>query len=105
MRLCRGSDATNNVAEWAGLWHGLRWVWEHHPGVRQLQIFGDSKLVTDQLNRALGCKQEHLREYRDKCLALLEGIDWSAQLVRRDANQEADQLTRDKYEQIVAVRR
>jgi ribonuclease HI len=97
---CRGPGATNNVAEWAGLKYGISWIRQHRPEVHQLRIVGDSMLVIRQLNRTLGCRKPHLQHYRDECLALLQGIHWLAEWVAREANQEADALTRVKYQEI-----
>jgi ribonuclease HI len=90
---CRGPGATNNVAEWHGLWAGLRSL--AAKGWRgRLQILGDSQLVLLQLNRLWRCHKERLRQYRDQCLALLEGIEWRAVWIPREQNAEADALSR-----------
>jgi ribonuclease HI len=93
--VCRGPAATNNVAEWHALLQALRFLAEC--GWRgKLQIYGDSRLVLNQLNGRWKCHKEELRRCRDACLALLAGVRWRASWVPREENAEADALARTR---------
>lgn len=94
-----GPLATNNFAEYCALGFGLRWIADHKPALDELTIFGDSKLVIEQLNKRWNCNAEHLIKLRDRCFELLKLIDkpWSAQWIGRDFNSEADALSRRAY--------
>ena len=91
-----GPLATNNVAEWCALGFGLKAARETVKG--KLLIRGDSQLVIRQLNGEWKMKAEHLRPYRARCLALLEGLDWFAEWVPREENEIADAVGRRIYQ-------
>ena len=91
-----GAGMTNNVAEWAAVERGLRWLANNRPaGMTRLVIRGDAQLVQKQLTSAWGCKSAPLAEARDRCLALLDalGVARAAEWVPRERNAEADALT------------
>lgn len=91
--VCKGAGATNNVAEWAGVMNAIKHVVESgHKG--PIEIYGDSKLVINQLNGQWKCKKEHLQPYLQESLKLLEGRVWSASWIPREKNQEADDLSK-----------
>jgi ribonuclease HI len=91
--VCRGPGATNNVAEWHALWRALQFLaargWQG-----QLRIYGDSRLVINQLTGRWRCHKGHLRRYRDACLNLLRRMDWRASWIPREQNEEADELSK-----------
>jgi ribonuclease HI len=91
--VCRGEGATNNIAEWHALLYALRFLagrnWQG-----RLRIYGDSQLVIKQLTGRWKCRKEALRQCRDTCLGLLSGMDWRANWIPREANGEADALSR-----------
>lgn len=105
----RGDGMTNNVAEWAALTFALRYLasikWRG-----SLAIYGDSKVVLDQLvGKYRSCKP-HLRVWRDECRKILNncrcrskvfqakcrcvGWEWSAAWIPREDNTECDQRSR-----------
>lgn len=86
-------EGTNNIAEWAGLVRGLRYVREHHPACT-IEIFGDSQLVIRQLIGQYACNKDHLKPYLKEARELLEGMNWTATWVRRDKNSRADELSK-----------
>lgn len=99
---------TNNVAEWYALGCGLAAVRDRaavsHAGgpPDALRIFGDSRLVVNQLAGLFACNAPHLRALRDRCLSILKGIDplpgwWQAEWVPRAQNGAADALSRRAY--------
>jgi ribonuclease HI len=91
--VCSGEGATNNLAEWNGVLRGVRHVksldWN---GI--LLIRGDSQLIIYQLTGKYQCKNEALRVCLDECLELLTGLDWRAEWIRREENEEADRLSK-----------
>lgn len=97
----RGPRATNNVAEWSAVEHGLRAAAGLRP--ESLEIHGDSQLVINQLTGRWRMHAVHLRPYRDRCLGLLKGIDWQARWVPREENEAADALSRKAYTQALAA--
>jgi ribonuclease HI len=93
-----GQGMSNNVAEWTGLMVGLEYVKRFAPDASAVSIFGDSKLVIEQVNRRWRCKQRHLVKLRDKCWEMLEeledrGVTWTAVWIPREQNSDADALT------------
>jgi len=91
---CEGEGATNNVAEYAGLYHGLKYLVESGQ-TSLIEIIGDSQLVINQVNKTWKCKKEHLQEYLAKVHKLLDSFDnWSAKWVPREENSEADTLSK-----------
>jgi len=93
----RGPDATNNVAEWSALLYGLRAAAALRP--ESLEIRGDSQLVINQLTGSWRMNAAHLRAYRDRCLDLLHGCQWTARWVSRGQNEAADALSWLAYEE------
>lgn len=103
--VANGPSATNNLAEYSALGLALKSLVESD-AVKQehavsLSIYGDSKLVIEQINGRWQCKQMHLIRLRDRCLELLEklGIEWEATWIPREENERADALSRVAYEQ------
>jgi ribonuclease HI len=86
--------ATNNVAEYRALLHGIGRAREL--GARELELVGDSELVVRQVNGDYRVKDPALRELHDRVHAALAGFDrWSIRHVRREANAVADQLVNE----------
>ena len=100
--ICRGPKATNNVAEWAALTAGIAWVKKHHPAAK-VRIKGDSQLVINQLNEVYACRKDHLLPFLHACQKFLLGTDWDAIWVPRGENEDADQLARNKYKEIIST--
>ena len=53
--------ATNNVAEYEALIHGLRIA--ASLGIKRLLAYGDSKVITQQVNKDWECSQEKMDAY------------------------------------------
>lgn len=89
-----GENATNNTAEFSGLIKGLEYLVENNI-FEKLEIFGDSKLVINQLNGEWKCKQEHLKILLNKVKFLLESFEsWEATWIPREENYLADSLSK-----------
>lgn len=95
--VCEGQGATNNVAEWAAVEAAILAAKEVLGPGDQLQLLGDSALVVNQLAMRWKCNKDYLRAYRDRCLALLYGLDWTVQWIPREQNEDADELSKSVY--------
>lgn len=70
---------TNNVAEWLALKCALMWLGSvKHKERHSLKIFGDSKLVINQLTGSWKVKNKNLAELKEHCLHYLQGFAWVA---------------------------
>lgn len=88
---------TNNTAEWGGLYAALQWIEASHMRIRLLDIYGDSKLVVEQLTGKMRCKKDHLKQFREMCQALLNKLPverWVIQWIPRKENGMADDLSK-----------
>jgi hypothetical protein len=66
-------ECTNNQAEYKALLSGLEVLLDL--GVREVEIFSDSKLVVQQIRGESQCLDGVLNEYQEKCLELLGALD------------------------------
>jgi ribonuclease HI len=84
-------QATNNVAEYAGLIAALTLAQRH--GVASLTVFSDSQLLVRQVEGTYKVKAPHLVPIFLKVLQLRQALP-SCQIrhVRREENREADRL-------------
>lgn len=90
--VCRGEDATNNVAEWSALLYGLRYLKSvQYKGY--LKIYGDSQLVINQINGKYKVNQK-LQKFYVECKDLLNELDWNATWIERDKNKRCDELSK-----------
>lgn len=101
-----GAGATNNVAEYYGLGHGLRSILEARLNPESLEIRGDSQLVIRQLTGQWACHKPHLAALRDRCLELLKalGCEWTATWIPRNENSPADGLSVKAWEEATGQR-
>jgi len=83
--------ATNNVAEYQGLIHGLRYALKR--GARRVRVFSDSELVVRQVNGMYRVKHPDMIPLHREATTLLRRFE-SAEVshVRREQNREADRL-------------
>jgi len=93
----KGSAMSNNVAEYAGVLHVLKYLSCRPPG--RVTIHGDSKLVINQLNgRWRICKGLYLPTAIEakELLAYLHGLGWEINLcwIPRAQNEECDALSK-----------
>jgi ribonuclease HI len=91
-----GQGMSNNVAEYEGLRHALRYAARHDwLGVA---VRGDSKLTVEQVSGRWGVKAAHLQPYVEECQALLQALGGSLAWVPREQNARADELSRQAYD-------
>lgn len=96
---CHGEGATNNVAEYAGLKHGLQYIIQEKL-TKEVEIFGDSKLVINQINGEWKCKSDHLKHWLVTIHELLDHFTiWNANWIPRNENSLADGLS--KWESVL----
>ncbi len=84
-------DATNNVAEYAGLTKALSAA--KQAGAKTIEAFSDSQLMVRQINGQYRVKSQNLKEYYAECMELLAGFEsWRITHILRDKNEQADAL-------------
>jgi hypothetical protein len=76
-------ECTNNQAKYEALVSGLDILIEM--GVRRVEIFGDSKLVIQQIKGKSQCLDGRLNAYLEKCMDLLRDLEWyKAEHIRQE---------------------
>ena len=89
-----GDDLTNNESEYFSLISGLRKAKEL--GVTELKVYGDSKLVVNQVNGTWQVKKEHLQPLWQQAREIIQTAPFrdrfSLHHVEREFNSEADAL-------------
>lgn len=84
-------QATNNVAEYSGLLHGLETA--ARLGAVQVDVVSDSELLVRQMTGRYRVKNEGLKPLYEKALTLAGRFDrCDYRHVRREENKEADRL-------------
>lgn len=84
---------TNNQAEYYALIYGLRLLREHMPQMHDhLIIYSDSELMVRQMNGTYKIKNADLKELHAHAVALLAGLNYDIEHVRREKNTVADKL-------------
>lgn len=93
--VCYGKGATNNVAEYAALEEGLKYISSLNRKIK-LICLGDSKLVVNQVNKKWKCKKLHLQAYRDRIWCLLGKMSSDVEIrwISRWDNVRADALSK-----------
>jgi ribonuclease HI len=83
--------ATNNVAEYQALVHGLRWALAH--GARRVEVFSDSELLVRQVEGRYRVRNAGLVPLHRQALSLLGRFEVARIAhVPRGRNREADAL-------------
>ena len=82
---------TNNYAEYYALYAGLSVAVSNN--IRELEVYGDSNLVIQQMNKKWRIKSENLKDLFNKCTKLLDNFDnISFNHILRKYNKRADEL-------------
>ncbi|PKA49882.1 hypothetical protein AXF42_Ash004424 [Apostasia shenzhenica] len=85
--------ATNNQAEYEALIAGLNFALSM--AVKSIQVFSDSQLVVNQVNRAFETKDKVLKKYLQQAQSLISQFeDFSLTHIPREENQVADRLAK-----------
>ncbi|PKA60535.1 hypothetical protein AXF42_Ash017941 [Apostasia shenzhenica] len=85
--------ATNNQVEYEALIVGLNFTLSM--AVKCIQVFSDSQLVANQVNRAFETKDEVLKKYLQQAQSLIAQFeDFSLTHIPREENQVADRLAK-----------
>lgn len=84
---------TNNEAEYTALLLLLAAARER--GVKEIKIFGDSKLVVCQVSRQWKINLPHLRELAKEAWRLMEGMKVELEWIPREQNKRADALSNE----------
>ena len=83
--------ATNNVAEYQALLHGLRYALSR--GAQRVSVFSDSELVVRQISGAYRVKHPDMIPLHREAKSLLARFaDARVSHVRREMNKDADRL-------------
>jgi len=93
----KGKNSTNNVAEYAGLLNGLRWLYKNKLNENKVICYADSKLVIEQMSGRWQMKKGVYIPWALKCKdALPHFTDITFQWIPREENVTADFLSRSE---------
>ena len=84
---------TNNEAEYTALILLLKAAKER--GVKELKIYGDSKLVVSQVSKLWKINLPHLRALAQEAWSLMEGMEVALEWIPREKNKKADALSNE----------
>ena len=84
---------TNNEAEYTALILLLKAAKER--GVKELKIYGDSKLVDSQVSKLWKINLPHLRALAQEAWSLMEGMKVTLEWIPREKNKKADALSNE----------
>lgn len=90
--------ATNNVAEYNGLLHALRWAVANR--IREFHIRADSELLVKQMKGIYRVKNEGLQPLFEEAKSLVRQIGKvTFEHVRREFNKDADRLCNEAMDE------
>ena len=90
--------ATNNEAEYRALLAGIEAATAY--GFHEVHVQGDSELIVKQITGEYTVNALHLQELRVEAYELLESFDsWTITYIPREANERADALANDAFEE------
>jgi ribonuclease HI len=82
---------TNNQVEYESLLHGLEYL--RDLGARDVNVFGDSNLIVQQIRANSQCLDGMLNSYRDRCLDIIKLFDtFSIKHIPPEENSRANRL-------------
>lgn len=88
-------DRTNNVAEYMGLIELLKYLTNNND-IKNIEVFGDSKLVINQIFSGWKCKSPNIKPYFNQAMRLFEYLTTIKQIkltwIPREENTIADSL-------------
>ncbi len=86
--------ATNNEAEYKALLKALEWLSENLEDIEKAEVYLDSKLVVEQINKNWKIKDLRMKNFANEAWKILETISIDVKFfhIRREKNSEADAL-------------
>jgi ribonuclease HI len=92
---------TNNQVEYESLLHGLEYL--RDLGARDIDVFGDSNLIVQQIRWDSQCLDGVLNSYRDRCLDVIKLFGtFSLTHIPREENSQANWLAQQDLGYIVS---
>jgi ribonuclease HI len=92
---------TNNQVEYESLLYGLEYL--RDMGERDVDVFGDSNLIVQQIRGDSQCLDGMLNSYRDRCLDIIKVFDmFSIQHIPREENSRANWLVQQASGYVVS---
>jgi ribonuclease HI len=92
---------TNNHVEYESLLHGLEFL--RDLGARDIDVFGDSNLIVQQIRGDGQCLDGVLNSYWDKCLHIIKLFDtFSIKHIPREENSRVNQLAQQASGYVVS---
>jgi ribonuclease HI len=92
---------TNNQVEYESLLHGLEFL--RDSGSRDVDVFGDSNLIMQQIRGDSQCLDGVLNSYRGKCLDIIKLFDtFSIKHIPREENSQANSLVQQASGYVVS---
>jgi ribonuclease HI len=92
---------TNNQVEYESLLHELEFLRDF--GARDIDVFGDSNLIVQQIRGDSQCLDGVLNSYRDKCLDIIKFFDmFSIKHIPREENSRANRLAQQASGYVVS---
>lgn len=90
------NQASNNIAEYCALGWLCKYLIDNNLTDREIYIFGDSKLVIEQMQGNWAMRSGKYIPYAERCLELLHKFEaWPfLEWIPKEKNQEADELSR-----------
>jgi ribonuclease HI len=94
---------TNNQIKYKSLLHWLKYL--RDLGARDIDVFGDSNLIVQQIKGDSQCLYGVLNSYRERCLDIIKLFDtFSIKHIPREENNWANQLTQQASGYVVSQR-
>jgi ribonuclease HI len=92
---------TNNQVEYESWFHGLEFL--RDLGARDVDVFGDSNLIVQQIKGDSQCLDGVLNSYRHRCLDIIKSFDmFSIKHIPREENSQTNRLVQQASGYIVS---
>jgi ribonuclease HI len=94
-------DFTNNQVEYESLLHGLEYLRDLR--ARDVDVFGASNLIVQQIKGDSQCLDGVLNYYRDRCLDIIKLLDtFSIKYIPREENSRANRLAQQASSYVIS---
>jgi ribonuclease HI len=92
---------TNNQVEYKASLHGIEYL--RDLGTRDVDVFGDSNLIVQQVSGDSQCLDGVLNSYRDRCLDIIKWFDmFSIKHIPQEENSRANRLAQQASGYVVS---